>query len=382
MLYEIVNEFPHELFQMDEQPCISIYQPTHRHRPENEQDLIRFNNLMKEVEQSLKTEFDRNYVKELMEPLEQLAADRQFWEHATEGLALFANETSCIIYQLHRPVKQLAIVASSFHIKPLIRVFQSADRYHLLGLNRSQFTLFEGNRYGIEEIFIEPTIESTIDAALGEEYAEKTLRAGTYSGDRGTAMFHGQGSKKDVLDQRTERFFRYVDREIINHYSQPMELPLYLVALDEYHTPFQTISHNSFLQDTGIKLDYTSLTLDDLQKKSWEMIEPFYLQKTKVLVDRFQSAQAKFQASSDIAEVARAAVEGRISEILLESDRIYPGRIDQDSGELIDGNLVDPQIDDVLDDLAEIVSNKQGEVVVVPKERMPSKTGVAATFRY
>lgn len=382
MLYEIVNEFPHELLSTDKQPCISLYQSTHRHRPENEQDLIRFNNLRKDVEESLKRQFAESNVQELMKPLNFLAQDRNFWEHATDGLALFANEEKCIVYQLQRPVKQLAIVATSFHIKPLIRVFQSADRYHLLGLNRNEFTLYEGTRYGVEEITLNPSIERTIDGALGDEYIEKTLRAGTYSGERGTAMFHGQGGKKEVLDQRTERFFRYVDREILKNYSQPMQLPLYLVALDEYHTPFQRISHNSFLQKEGIKLDYTSLSLDDLQKRSWEMIEPMYLQKTKDLVDRFYAAQAQLQASSDIAEVARAAVAGRISEILIESDRIYPGRIDGSTGELVEGNLTDPKIDDALDDIAELVFSQQGEVVVVPAERMPTDTGVAATFRY
>jgi hypothetical protein len=39
-------------------------------------------------------------------------------------------------YKLHRTVRELAIVADTFHIKPLIRIFPSADRYHVLGLNR------------------------------------------------------------------------------------------------------------------------------------------------------------------------------------------------------------------------------------------------------
>src|SRR5699024_10960448 len=121
MSYEIVNEFPHELFNSDAQPCISLYQITHRHGPENKQDLIRIKNLITEIEQSLKKECDNEQIKTLMEPLKKLALDREFWEHATEGLALFANKNACIIYRLRRPVKNLAIVAPSFHIKPLIR---------------------------------------------------------------------------------------------------------------------------------------------------------------------------------------------------------------------------------------------------------------------
>lgn len=382
MLYEVVNVFPHQLFDTDTQPCISLYQPTHRHGPENQQDLIRFKNLVKQIEQSLEEKYDKEQIESLMKPFERLSTDWDFWQHSSEGLAIFATEEKCIIYRLQREVKELAIVATSFHIKPLIRFFQSADRYHLLGLNRQDFSLFEGNRYGVEEVTLDPAISRTIKEALGDQYTEKQVTAGAYSGPEGTAMFHGHGSKKEVIDVDTERYFRHVDRTVLDHYSRPMELPLYLVALSEYHTPFQELSHNPLLQKEGIRVDYDAISLDELRKSAWDMIEPLYLQKTKKLVNNFEQAQARFQGSADIAQVARAATENRISRILIEADRVYPGRVNIKTGELISGDLADPEIDDVLDDLAEMVFSNQGEVVVLPKERMPSDTGIAAIFRY
>ena len=41
-----------------------------------------------------------------------------------------------------------------------------------------------------------------------------------------------------------------------------------------------------------------------------------------------------------------------------------------------------PEVDDLLDDLVEMVFNSKGHVVLLPKERMPSTTGVAAIYRY
>lgn len=40
-----------------------------------------------------------------------------------------------------------------------------------------------------------------------------------------------------------------------------------------------------------------------------------------------------------------------------------------------------PEVDDLIDDLAELVLNKGGQVVVVPAERMPTATGAAAIYR-
>jgi hypothetical protein len=39
-------------------------------------------------------------------------------------------------------------------------------------------------------------------------------------------------------------------------------------------------------------------------------------------------------------------------------------------------------VDDLLDDIGELVLRRGGEVVVVPHERMPADTGLAATFLY
>lgn len=44
--------------------------------------------------------------------------------------------------------------------------------------------------------------------------------------------------------------------------------------------------------------------------------------------------------------------------------------------------MANPDVDDVLDDLAELVMRQGGEVVVVPDERMPSETGLAAVYRF
>lgn len=382
MNVEFMNEFPHDFLLEEAEPCISIYQPTHRFRPENQQDPIRFKNLLQEVRTELLKKYPENEVKSLLQPLETLQGERPFWAHSGDGLALFATKDRCIVYRLQRPVKELAIVADSFHIKPLIRIFQSADRYHLLGVNRQCFKLFEGNRYGVEEVQIPEDLHQTKEEALGSQVTESYLGAGDAGGPAGTAMMHGYGSKKDEIDIDIERYFRYVDRTVADNYSKSSKLPLYLVTLAEYHTPFKGLSHNPFLQDHGIKSDFEALDLEQLREQAWEMIEPQYLEKTEKLVENFASAKANGQASEKIEEVVSAAAEDRISRLILEDGRLYPGKINLDNGEIETVNVDETVVDDVMDDLAESVFKSGGEVVVLPEERMPVETGVAAIYRW
>ena len=120
----------------------------------------------------------------------------------------------------------------------------------------------------------------------------------------------------------------------------------------------------------------------DILEEIWTVLEPSFLEKTRVVVEKFNTAQANFNASSDIAQVAKAAVEGRISQIMIEADRIIPGKIDTETGVISTEELRNPQVDDVLDDLAEIVLSQKGEVVILTAHRMPGDTGCAAIFRY
>ena len=53
---------------------------------------------------------------------------------------------------------ELAVVAHSFHLKPLMRFLQSADRYQVLALNREEIKLFEGNRDVLDEIALAPGV--------------------------------------------------------------------------------------------------------------------------------------------------------------------------------------------------------------------------------
>ncbi|MFP5405867.1 MAG: dihydropteroate synthase, partial [Gammaproteobacteria bacterium] len=43
----ISNDYPGLLLEQREGPCLSLYQPTHRSFPDNQQDPIRFRNLVK-----------------------------------------------------------------------------------------------------------------------------------------------------------------------------------------------------------------------------------------------------------------------------------------------------------------------------------------------
>ncbi|HZK02634.1 MAG TPA: hypothetical protein VFC96_07215 [Anaerovoracaceae bacterium] len=382
MSYEIVEHFPNEIIYETGNTCITLYQPTFRHRPENLQDIIRFKNLTRIIHNYLHKRHTRSEIEQLMKPFNDIASDRGFWNNAKEGLAVLANSDRAVIYRLNTPVKELVTVSDSFHIKPLLRKFQSVDRYHLLGISRRNFVLYEGDRYGFDKIEIDEGIPRTIEEVLGDQYTEPYLNPGAYGGAGGTPMFHGHGSRKEEVEKDTIKYFRYVDRFVLDKFSNVEKIPLMLVALDEHHGLFRGLTNNRYLTDNGIRKNYETLTVEELKSEAWKMIESIHLDKVQQIVDRFELERTKSLAADDLSQIAKAAVEGRIDVLMLEADKIQPGRIDKSTGEIIEDNLRDPEFDYISDDLAQIVLSNKGNVMVLSDNKMPAATGVAAIYRF
>ncbi len=340
------------------------------------------------LEQSLEADM-AGAGKPLLARLGELAGDAEFWNHSLDGLVVLAASDFFRVYRLQRPVPELAIVGESFHIKPLLRILQSVDRYQILALSAASIKLFEGNRDALAEVELAEGVPPTLTDALGEELTEPHQTVASYGGGTGggndggsTPMRHGHGGKKDEVDIDADRFFRAVDRAILEHHSKPSGLPLLLAALPEHQSRFRALSRNPSLLAAGVDGSPDALSIETLRDRAWQAVEPHYLARLAALVDAFGSASSRGLGSDELSDVAKAAVAGRVATLLVDADRQLPGRLDRDSGAVEFAELADARIDDLLDDLAEVVLQAGGEAIVVPAERMPTVTGLAAIYRY
>ncbi len=362
--------------------CVSIYMPTHRRHPENEQDPIRFKNLAKSaLEQVRRSEiFTPEAISLIESELANLTEDRAFWNHRTDGLAWFYREGMCQTFDLQQAADELVVVADSLHIKPLIRATQSADRYHVLALTRKSADLYAGTKDRIDQVHVSE-VPGTIEEALGEELTEPHLSAASYGGS-GQTMFHGHGSKDDEVDKDRDRFFRIIAAAIEKYWSNPSQLPLVLVALDEHHAHFRRVSKDRFLLEEGVQKDPASMKPDELRASVWEVMRQRIDSQVDEFVSRFSSAQADHKGSAVVSDIVREAANGRVELFLLEEDAKLPGTVNWDTGEITETALSNPRVDDVLDDLAEMVIARGGRVRILQAGSLQTASKVGAIYRY
>jgi hypothetical protein len=371
------------LLQEHEAPCISLYMPTHRRHPENQQDPILFKNLMKKLQEPLESGHWPASALELLRPYQDLGGDTAFWNHAWDGLAVFACRGYFEVIRLQRPVPVRAIVAGSFHIKPLLRILQSAERYQLLALSRKQVKLYEGTIDQLDEVPLANGVPRSIPDALGTELTEPHRTVASYGGVRqGSAMHHSHGGRKDELAVDDERYFRAVDRAIAEHHSRPSGLPLILAALAEHQAEFRRVSHNAALLAGGVDIDPSAMSAKDLCERARKVTEMQYRERAHALSEAYGNAVANGSGSDDLQSLARAGATSRINTLLLEAGRYLPGHVDLQTGDVFTENVRASETDDVFDEIGEMVIKRGGEVFVLPPADMPVSTGVAGIFRY
>ena len=365
---------------------VSIFMPTHRAGPETQQDPIRLKNLLREAGEHLMAAGLRApEAKARLESASKLVQDSLFWQHQSDGLALFFSSAVAYTYRLPLDFEELVVVAERFHIKPLLPLLSGDGRFYVLALSQSEARLLQGSRYGIDEVDLEGTPTSLAEALRFDD-PERRLQFHTASGPSGgkgsrPAMFHGQGAPSQ--DQKGEilRYFQKLDagvRELLAGERAPLVL-----AGVEYLLPlYREANTYPHLIAGGIEGNPDNLSAKELQQRAWAIIQPRFLEERGAAAERFKQFADTGRASDDLAEIVPAAYHGRVEILFVALDLQQWGAYDPEAGQVQLHQEVEPGDQDLMDFAAVQVLLHGGSVYAVDLEKMPVEASLAAVFRY
>jgi hypothetical protein len=102
--------------------CVSIYLPTTPVSQEAAGDRIELKNLAKEALRQLETaNADKRRVAALMEHLDDLIDDDEFWRFQARSLAVLATPDNARTFRVPNTLVSIVEVSDRFHLKPLLR---------------------------------------------------------------------------------------------------------------------------------------------------------------------------------------------------------------------------------------------------------------------
>jgi Bacterial archaeo-eukaryotic release factor family 3 len=363
-------------------PCVSLYMPTVRHHNGAAENRIRYRNLVARAEKLLGPNLRAAQVRERIGRLEALS-NEVFWGQQLDGLAVFADGNgapSVKSFRLPGSVPELAVVADSFHIRPLLRCLQASGRYFLLRLSQNEVALFAGDQHGLAPVSV-PGLPASLDEALGEPSAAMhTVRS--IPGDHGAIHYHVAGTGKAPQSAELLRYFRAIDNALWSELREQKE-PLMLAAPVSYHTPFRSAQRYPHLLEEGLQGNYERSGLDELHTLAWPLVSHHIERRLATVLQTYQRWISARRAIDELSEIARAALQGRVLDLMVAEGSHLWGRVDPTTADVqLHAAQEGQRDDDVLDDLSEAVLLRGGDVFAVARERMPSSSPVAALLRW
>lgn len=381
-----------ELLEEPEGPAISIYLPTSRSSSEAEADRLRFRAALDRARELVAAEEDGGGDDALLEDLDPLTRNQEFWRYQADGLAVFVAPGFQRMYRVATQLPELVVVGPSFHTRPLIEHLQAPDRYWVLGLSQNKIRLWEGTASGAVPVDLSGLPRNFLDA-LGFEFERDAeivhrRKAGPSRGERGrgghTPVFHGHGAEKEQAEDELRLYFKKVDQGLRELLKDEIG-PVVLAAVEEYHPLYRSVSNLGNLAGEGITANVTEWNSDQIHERAWPIAKDKALAKVDEALDLWEMSYGRGKAEADLANLARLAVAGRIRLLLTERDRLVWGTLDRDTGalEILQEGGEDPgnHAVDLLDELAELVILRGGKALVLSESRIPTRTGAAGVLR-
>ncbi len=332
------------------------------------------------AERALQDQLSRAECDALLAPLVALA-DAKDWSDALDGAAVFVARDVHEHYRLPVEVPELLVVSDSFHIRPLLRYVQSNRQYYVLLLAQGHVGFLKGSAEGLVSARVEG-LPHSLDEALGEEDRERsvTYHFGARAGKN--PIYGGQGKTDTSRDEDLARFCRAVDAAIWN-VLRDETAPLFVAASPRLAALFQSITRYPHVVSGALGADLGRATVPEIHARTWPAVAQWMTTKEDVVLERYDRLVSKARALDDARAIAKFALEGRVRDLSLDRDAHLWGRLNRDTGDVVlHGDRPGDRTEDVLDDLAEAVLLRGGDVWSLDKSRMPTKSPVAATLRW
>ncbi len=296
--------------------------------------------------------------KKFLEPLSALLKDTRIFKHMRGNIGIFRSAETFRVLNIPIEVQQSCQVATSFHVKPLLRWLQGDQEFLFLGLEKDSAHLYLGSQDTFKHI----------DSILFPDHSKENKNLSDYA------------SLKKARQNKIKEAENYVwlndwITEITKNYKPRLFVagePLLIQALSgklKYKNLVSTPVFNSFSRS---HVNEPCQIIRKIQKEeSKKLIE-------KALLE-FRFAEEGNRAKKNIFQISRAVVQGKVRKLIVTDEISIFGRIDEKSGGIaIHPVDLDHEDDCILDDLAQMVLSKGGEVIIAKRDEIPKGRPILA----
>lgn len=374
-------------------PCVSLTFPASRASTGHGEGVV-LRHLVDRAAAVLEDRLGRDRCEALLAPWRTVADDAAGWREVDcDGFAGFATDGFAARVPLDGRVSPAVHVADGFHLLPLVEHLGSVERCRTVLVTSREVRVLDGEAAAHGAASLRPVplpyAAGSLRAdgrlprdAIVEAEPREPHRVMHGTGNLGDAIHGGFGSRAAGIDADTARFLHDAGGivaaagEVVRYLivGLPRAAAAFVAGLAPRGTPIEEVP-----------IDPQSLGQAELAHIVADVLRVVRRRRDAAIEEGFPEARAHGRASGDFVEIARAAVAGRVEELFVEEGRGEPGSIDPRTGAV---EFPQASADGVADGedlwgaLVAIVLRHGGQVTALEATRMPTRTGVAAVYRW
>lgn len=296
--------------------------------------------------------------KRFLEPLDSLLVETRIFKQMKGNIGIFRNQNSFRVLNVPVDVEHACHVATSFHVKPLLRWLQGDQEFLLLGIEADSAHLYAGTQDSF----------TLVDSILFPEFFKQKCALDKYLSLR----------ESQKMKLKKEETFSWLSEWVTNltKHSKPK---LFLAGEQaqvsslhrhlKYSNVVRTTVANPFVRHNVSDICIALRKL--LKAESQKLLEKSLLE--------FRFAEEGNRTRKNIFQISRAVVQGKVRKLIVTDEISIFGKIDKKSGGLaIHPFDLDHEDDDILDDLAQMVLSQGGEVIIAKRNEIPKGRPILA----
>lgn len=367
---------------------ISLYLPTHRVGREMQQDPVRLKNILTKARERLQARGLRKpEIHHLLKSADNLLLDSYFWQHQSDGLAVFVTTKYMNYYRLPLKFEELLMIGERFHLKPLLPLLARNGHFYVLALSQKQVRLFEGSLYSIDEIKLDDT-PTSLHEALRFEDPERQLQYHTGTSSPGhagarPALFHGQGVSEDDSKTNLLRYFQKINQGLMELLGNEVA-PLVLAGVEYLLSIYKKANNYPNMVQDFIEGNPDDISAAALHQQAWDIVEPIFHRDQQQAETHYHELIGSDSnlASNHFKSIIPAAYHGRVDTLFVALGEQLWGSFDASTNTVELHQEFHPGDQDLLDFAAVQTLLNGGKVYALDPDDMPDEAPLSSIFRY
>ncbi|HEY9221542.1 MAG TPA: hypothetical protein VIO43_08210 [Lutibacter sp.] len=355
--------------------CVSIYLPMNKDGKEQNARIAQatLKQCLKKVHKDLAHhEMDPQEIKKYLKPIEALLTDIELWRNPSDGLAIFLDKNGLNYYTLPISFEMKTNVSDHFYLLPLLPLYYEDDDYYLLELSQDYVKLYEANKYGYQDIYIEDFAPAQLEEAVGFDFKPKLYQFRSGQNAQMPGAYYGMGEGKDDLKKELYKFFREIDKGI-NKIISNKKAPLVIACADPLFGLYKEANTYPNLLENYIAGDTEFKNKTKLYQESWKLVHPFFEKIKEAKLLHYKELAHTPKASYQISEIVAAAINGKIDTLFVQNGADEFGVFDKQTNRLMFRKKTELN-NASLNDLSAVSTFMQGgKVYFLAPEEMPDK---------